>query len=53
MQPPIIKDKTRHPMAIKSSHNWPQRSHIDENDDFQEATSVENCQKKEKKSALK
>jgi hypothetical protein len=53
MQPPIIKDKNRHPMAIKSSHNWPQRSHIDENDDFQEATSIENCQKKEKKSALK
>jgi hypothetical protein len=51
MKPPIIEDKNRHPMAIKSSHNWP---HINENDDFLEAPSVENWQKKKKKkSALK
>ncbi len=48
MQPSIIKDKNRHPVAIKSSHNWPQRSHIDENNDFLAATSVKHCQKKEK-----
>jgi hypothetical protein len=55
MQPPIIKDKNQHPMAITSSNNRPQRSRpqrslVDEINDFLEATSVKI---KEKKSALK
>ncbi len=47
MQPPIIKDKNQHPTAITSSHNQPQRSHVDEINDFLEATSVERKKRKE------
>jgi len=41
MQPPIIKEKNQHPIAIISSHNQPQRSLVDEINNFLEATSVE------------
>jgi len=46
MHPPIIKDKNQHPTAITSSYNQPQRSQpqrslVDEINDFLEATSVE------------
>jgi hypothetical protein len=50
MQPPIIKNKNQHPTAITSNHNWPQRSLVDEINDFLEAISIK---KNNKKIALK